>query len=81
MPFNLGFAEMLVVLVVAVLVFGGNLPQVARRFGRTVSEFKRGMRDEFRRLEDAAPAPRDVDPAAWEEPKTAPPEEPPANPT
>jgi len=43
MPFNLGFGEMLVLAVVAVMVFGGRLPGVARKVGRGVTEFKRGM--------------------------------------
>jgi sec-independent protein translocase protein TatA len=44
--------ELLVLLLVAVLVFGGRLPEVARKFGSAISEFKRGMRDEMRKVED-----------------------------
>jgi len=51
MPFNLGFGEILVVLLVAVIVFGRRLPDVARRVGRGVSEFKRGLGDELSTLD------------------------------
>ncbi len=44
MPFNLGMGEILVVLVVALLVFGGRLPQVGRSLGRGLSEFRRGLK-------------------------------------
>jgi TatA/E family protein of Tat protein translocase len=44
MPLNLGLGEILVVLVVALLVFGGRLPQVGRSLGRGLSEFRKGLR-------------------------------------
>ena len=44
MPFNLGFGELLVVLVVALLVFGGRLPEVARSLGQGVRQFKEGLK-------------------------------------
>ena len=43
MPFNLGIGEMLVFAVVAILLFGGELPEIARKVGRGMTEFKRGM--------------------------------------
>ena len=43
MPFNLGFGELFVLAIVAIIVFGGQLPEVARKVGRGVSEFKSGM--------------------------------------
>ena len=43
MPFNLGFGEMLVFALVAILLFGGELPQIARKVGRGITDFKRGM--------------------------------------
>ena len=52
MPFNLSTGELLVFLLVAVVIFGGRLPNVARKVGSTISDFKRGMRDEVRRMED-----------------------------
>ena len=35
----------IVILVVAVLLFGNRLPEVARAMGRSVKEFKRGLRE------------------------------------
>ena len=43
MPFNLGMGEVLVILIVALLVFGGRLPQVGRSLGRGILEFKEGL--------------------------------------
>lgn len=45
MPFGIGPMEMLVVGVIALLLFGKKLPEVARSLGKSVTEFKRGLRD------------------------------------
>jgi sec-independent protein translocase protein TatA len=37
--------EMLVVGIVAVILFGNRLPEVARSLGRSLNEFKKGMQD------------------------------------
>jgi len=48
--------HMLVILVVALLLFGNRLPEVARSFGRAINEFKRGLREVETEIEDAPPA-------------------------
>ena len=47
---GLGPSEMLLVAVIALLVFGSDLPNVARTWGKQFNEFRRhlsGIRDEF----------------------------------
>lgn len=42
---NLGFGEILIILVIALLIFGpSKLPQLGKAAGETLKEFKRGMR-------------------------------------
>jgi sec-independent protein translocase protein TatA len=44
---NLGAPELLIVLLVILVLFGGaKLPKLARSMGQAQSEFKRGLKDE-----------------------------------
>ena len=44
---NLGAPELLIVLLIILLIFGGSkLPQLARSLGKAQSEFKKGSEDE-----------------------------------
>jgi sec-independent protein translocase protein TatA len=41
--FGLGPMEMIIIGVIAVLLFGKRLPEIARSAGKSMTEFKRGM--------------------------------------
>lgn len=54
---NLAPAEMILIAVVAVLLFGRRLPEVGRTLGKGIVEFKKGIRgleDEFRHSDSAS---------------------------
>ena len=43
---NIGFGELLVILVVLLLLFGAKrLPEIGRSLGQSIQEFKRGMKE------------------------------------
>ena len=45
---NIGFPELILILVVLLLLFGpGRLPEIGRAFGRTIREFKEATRGRF----------------------------------
>jgi sec-independent protein translocase protein TatA len=47
LAFNLGGQELLVILAIALLLFGSTrLPKLARSMGQSVSEFKKGIRQD-----------------------------------
>jgi TatA/E family protein of Tat protein translocase len=59
MPMAWGFGtnELLIVLAVALLLFGGRkLPELARSLGRSINEFRRGIQDVGDEIKDAAEA-------------------------
>lgn len=78
--FGLSPVEMMIVGVVAVLLFGSKLPNVARSLGKSMSEFKKGMHDlqgEMRASSHEAPRPVKYHPVDDREEATAPKFEPP----
>ena len=55
---NLGFSEIMLILVVVLLVFGAKrLPEIGSSLGKGIREFKRSMREVTDDI-DAPPAPR-----------------------
>ena len=55
-----GYPEIIVVLVIAVILFGRRLPEVARSFGKSIVEFKRGLRDVQNEVDSASDPPNDT---------------------
>jgi sec-independent protein translocase protein TatA len=55
--FNVGTMELMIILLVALLMFGGRLPEVARSLGKSVNQFKRGLKDVEQEMSDADAAP------------------------
>ena len=43
--FGLGWAEVLIVLAIALVLFGNRLPSLARSLGKTLVEVKKGVND------------------------------------
>ncbi|HVP10406.1 MAG TPA: twin-arginine translocase TatA/TatE family subunit [Phycisphaerae bacterium] len=57
---NLGWPEMLVIGVIALLIFGKRLPEVGRSLGKGIVEFKKGLRetgDDLKKGIDETPVP------------------------
>lgn len=56
--FGLSFFEMSVIGIIAVVLFGGNLPEVAKKFGGTYSQIRRSLMEVQQQFRDAQ---REVD--------------------
>ncbi len=60
--FGIGTTQLLIFGVIALLLFGTRLPAVARSFGQSVQEFKKGLKEVNDDVEaDVDPAKKDKD--------------------
>ena len=50
---SIGWPELLIVLVIALLIWGRRLPDVARSLGKSVTQFKKGMKETEDEIEKA----------------------------
>ena len=51
---NIGLPELLIILVIVLLLFGAKrLPEIARSMGKTIQEFKKGVKEVERDVNDA----------------------------
>lgn len=71
---ELGMGEIVLILLVALLVYGGRLPQVAAAVGRSLGELRRGLRDTTDLVKGDLDRLADVDPRravrrAWKPPR------------
>jgi sec-independent protein translocase protein TatA len=83
MPFNLGFGELVIVLVIVLVLFGAKrIPEISASFGKGIREFKKNVNDVERqvtepdrsseprlRAPDPLGAPRDASEEVRPEPK------------
>lgn len=50
---NIGFGELVIILAIALLLFGAKrLPEVARGIGKSLQSFKKGLREVTDKVED-----------------------------
>ncbi len=57
-----GGAEWIIILVIAVLIFGRRLPEIARGIGKSITEFKKGVKGMEDEVKSAGKAPQKEDP-------------------
>jgi sec-independent protein translocase protein TatA len=56
---NLGFMEIMLILIAVLLLFGAKrLPEIGRSFGKSINEFKRGLTDVNKSIREESPPER-----------------------
>ncbi len=64
--------EWMVVLVIAVLIFGRRLPEIARGLGKSITEFKKGVKETENEVKDAIDEADEIAEASTEPPADEP---------
>jgi len=45
--FNIGFPELIIILIIVLLIFGAaRLPEIARSLGKAINEFKKAVKED-----------------------------------
>ncbi len=57
---SLGWPELLVIGLIALLIFGRRLPEVGRSLGKGIVEFKKGLKDTGEEVKGDSPSIKDI---------------------
>lgn len=73
MPFNIGWAELIIILVIVLVIFGPKrLPEVGRSLGKGIREFRKSTTELQEQLTEEKQEPPPVEKGGKAEPEAAP---------